>query len=120
MRPWAYPVELRERAVAACDRNDISVEEVAELFGIKRRTLYYWLARRREHKTLEPLAHGGGNPARVDAEGALVVRAIIAEEPDATAEEAAIYFVERTDNPCSRSSMVRAFKRLGITRKKSR
>jgi transposase len=116
-RPWAYPVELRERAVAACER--LTVAEVARLFSIGERTLYEWRALKRGTESLEPLPHRSGNPPRVDAAGAEIVRQIIAEDPDATIAETRMYFVDRSAKSCSESSMARALLRLGLTRKKN-
>ncbi len=118
-RPWAYSVELRERALAALDAK-MPVKEVSRLFGVGVTALYDWRRIQRHRGSLAPLPHQSGNKARVDEEGAAVVRAIVAETPDATDREIAMYFVERTDRPCSRASMQRALARLNITRKKSR
>ena len=96
----------------------MTVEDTSRVFGVTERTLYRWQQVLRERGSLAPLPHKSGNKPRVDAEGAVVVRAILAEEPDATIRETAMYFRERTDKPCSRSAMVRALHRLGITRKK--
>jgi len=119
MRPWAHSIEIRERAMAALDKGELGVAEVAELFGVGSRTIYEWRRVRRERGSLQPLAHKSGNKPRVDEEGTIVVREILASEPDLTISEATVYFVERTARQCSPSSMGRALRRLGITRKKS-
>ena len=106
--------------MAALDKGELSLLEVAELFGVGSRTIYEWRRIRRERGSLRPLAHKSGNKPRVDGEGAVIIREIIASEPDLTIPEATIYFIERTARPCSPSSMGRALRRLGLTRKKSR
>ena len=120
MRNWAHPIAVRERAVAAMDDGEMTVEQVARVFRVGVRTLYDWKELLRERGSLSPRAHRSGNKARVDERGAVVVREILAQEPDSTIEETAIYFVERTNTPCSRSAMGRALQRMGLTRKKRR
>ena len=119
MRSWSHPIEIRERAVAAMEEGEQTVAEVAKLFRVGERTLYEWRRLLRERGSVAPRAHQSGNKARVDDEGAKVVRAILAKEPDLTIAETTIYFVERTSKPCSTSAMQRALARLKVTRKKS-
>ena len=118
MKNWAHSTDLRERAVGAL-AGGMHVDEVARLFRVSRRSVYRWRAQMLESGTLEAKAHRSGNKPRVDAQGEAVVLAILDERPDVTLREATIYFIERTDKPCSRSSMGRAMARMRITRKKS-
>ena len=105
--------------MAAIEDGVLTVAEVGELFGVGERTLFEWKRIQRVRGSLAPLPHRSGNKPRVDKDGAKVVRQIFAEQPDATVAEAAVYFVERTSQPCSASAMVRALARLGLTRKKN-
>lgn len=119
MAKWAHSKEVRERAVAAYESRDVSRAEIARIFGISESSLVRWQQQLKARGTLDPLPHRSGNKPRVDEKGAVVVRAIVAEKPDVTLDEAVIFFVERTNTPCSRASMGRAFQRLSLTRKKS-
>jgi len=65
---WAYSVDLRERVVAAFDRNGMTDQEAAELFKIGEATVRRWERLRREKGCLEPKKFAGGNPPRVPPE----------------------------------------------------
>ena len=120
MRPYAHSIELRKRAVAAYESENKSATEIARLFGVGERSLHRWRVQLRDTGALAPRPHQSGNKARVDEEDARVVHEIVRDQPDASIEELAIFFVERTLKPCSRSAMGRALLRLGLTQKKRR
>ena len=120
MKNWSHPLEVRQRAVAAIERGENTVAEVARIFGVAERALYAWRRRLRETGTPAALPHRSGNPPRLDEEGLQLVREMIASEPDVTLEELVRYFGERTHKSCSRSAMGRAVVKLGLTRKKRR
>ena len=120
MRPWAYPIELRERAVAAYERGNVSEAEIAALFGIGEASLRRWRQRKRDKGSVAAGARASGPELRVGPKHESIVRKLVAEYPDAFVEDLAIRFVEETQRPCSRSAMGRALDRLGLTRKKRR
>ncbi len=113
-----YSLDLRERAVAAALRGDQSRAEVARQFDIGEATLYMWLRRWREEGTLEPLAHGGGQPPSLDEEGMRELARIVEEENDRTLDEYRTRVEERTRVQMSRSALHRALKKLPLPRKK--
>jgi len=115
---WAYSVDLRERVVAAFDRDGMSDQEMAALFKIGEATVRRWKRLRRETGSVEPRPGGGGNPPRVALKQHAVVRAIVDEKPDLTDQEVAWEFHRRTGRSVSRSSMNRTLNRLNLTRKK--
>lgn len=120
MANWSVPLPIRERAVALVDKG-MSSEEVAEVLGVGVRSVYRWRELRKARGSVAPLPHRSGNPARIATdEDKVVVRELLANEPDLSVEEATVYFVERTQKRCSPSAMGRALRRMGITRKKSR
>ncbi len=85
MKP--YPLELRERIVAAVDQQSGTIEESAELFGVTERYLYKFLKLRQETGDLTPQPHGGGAKAKLDEKRLLKMAELIAEFPDATLED---------------------------------
>ncbi len=107
--------------MALVDQGELSIAEIAKLFGVGSRTIYHWRQNREQRGSVAPLGHKSGNHPRVRSDDEVaVVREIFASEPDLTIREATIYFVERTAKSCSESSMGRALRRMGLTRKKSR
>jgi transposase len=103
----AYPVKLRERALAAL-RNGHNKKEVNEMFGLGVNTLKSWEKLEAETGSLEnrPLDR---KPYKIDREA---LRKYCEENPFATHKEAAVYF------NCDERGIRHAKKALNITRKK--
>ena len=102
----------------AAERGECTLDEVAEQFGIGKRTLCTWLTQLRERGTLEPAPRGGGNFSQVDLAR---LRALVAATPDATTDELTRAY--NTGIPSKRrvhrSSVLRALKREGFVFKKN-
>jgi len=62
---------------------------------------------------------GGDHWQRFDEEKLSVLASIVEEHPDATQEELVTLFMEKTGHFTSPSSISRALKKAGITRKKN-
>jgi len=117
---WAYSVDLRERVVTAYEMGGVTDEEVAEVFQIGEATVHRWKRLKRESGSLATRPHGGGMPPRIKAEQMGLVRAIIEKEPDLTIPEAAAEYHRQSGQWVSASTMGRAIRALGLTRKKRR
>jgi transposase len=116
----AYPLEFRERIVAAVDDGTQTVAEVAALFGVGERYVYKLLARRRLTGSLAPLAHGGGATAKLTESHLLRLVDLVAADPDATLAELQQRLRRRARVTVSLSTLWRALEQLDLTRKKSR
>jgi transposase len=116
--PAPYPKELKEAAVAALERGDGTVKEVAERFGIGVRTLLTWCRQLRERGTLELAARGGGNFSRVDVQRLL---GVVAARQDSTSDELTRAYNSGLSKRLKvhRSSILRALRREGFVFKKS-
>ena len=115
---WAYSVDLRERVVAAYEAGGVTDEEVAELFQVGEATVHRWKQLKRVTGSLATRPHGGGMPPKIKPEQLAVVRAIVEKEPDVTIPEAAAEYHRKTGEKVSPSTMGRAIRGLGLTRKK--
>jgi transposase len=120
MRPWAYSIELRERAVAAWENGNMTETEIAALFKVGEASLRRWKRLKRKTGSVAPQEHAGGPEFRVGDAHEAIVRQLVDDQSDAFLEDLAREFVQRTGRACSSSSMDRALRRLGLTRKKSR
>lgn len=118
--PLPLSLDLRERIVTAYEDGLGSYEEIADLFGVGRASVSRLLSRHRHRGALTPNPHGGGNPARIGPADGDAVAALVHDLPDATLDELADGWRRRTGREISRSSMLRALQRFGITLKKSR
>jgi transposase len=112
MRP--YSMDLRERIVAAIDRGEHSLRQIAHLFSVHLSFLVRLLQRRRATGSVQPKPHGGGPPPQLDAAAVQRLLALVREQPDATLRE----LRDRLGLPCHLATIARVLRRHGITRKK--
>lgn len=117
----AFSLDLRERAVALCDADELKRVEIARLLGVSTDWLHKLLRQRCLLGHLAPLAHGGGRPALLSEVDLAALRAAWATQPDASLEELAAT-LRAAGAPASTGTTVvhRACKALGLTRKKRR
>jgi transposase len=112
MKP--YSLDLRERVVAAVDHKEGTLREIVARFRIGLSTLTTWLRQRRRTGSLAPRPHGGGRRPAVGAHDAERLKDLVRQQPDATLDE----LNARLGLGCSRMAIVRALRRLRISRKK--
>lgn len=114
----ALPVELRERVVQGVEEKELSIAAAADLYAVGTATVKRWLARARATGSVEPSAMGGMRVVLIALSEEQRVVDLVERMPDATVEELAAAYTEQYGTVLSRSSMTRALKRFGITRKK--
>jgi transposase len=112
MRPLS--MDLRERIVAAVELGEQSFRDLAELFAVNLSTIVRLLQRYRRTGSIQPKPHGGGTPPKLDTQTTPRLLALVREQPDATLAE----LRDRLGVACSITTLFRALKRNGITRKK--
>lgn len=112
MRP--YSNDLRERIVAAIDRGDHSLRQLARLFSVSLSFLVRLLQRRRRTGAVQPKPHGGGPTPKLDAAAVQRLRELVRQQPDATLTE----LRDRLGIPCHIATIARVLRRCRITRKK--
>ena len=113
-----YSTDLRERVLLAHEHGEAGATALARRFRIGLSTVYRWLAdlRGEGRRAARPMGHG-----RAPLGGAEdVLRALVAEQNDATLAEYAERFAARTGRRRSPSAICRALRRLDLPRKKSR
>ncbi len=111
-----FSMDLRERVVAACDRGDATRRQVAERFDVSLAWVHRLLQRRRVDGTFAPKPRCGGRRPALDAAGDERLRAANEANQDATLAE----LRDAAGVACGLSTLDRALRRLGLTRKKSR
>ena len=114
-----YSIDLRERAVAAYERGEMSEGKVAALFGIGEASLRRWRRKKRETGSVAAAPHGGGQPRLLTAEALVQLRDLVARQSDLTDTEFIEAFVKLGGRRVSPATMNRYLRRLGLTRKKS-
>jgi len=114
----AYSTDLREKIVLAYERGDATWDEVAETFGVGRRTVARLLKLYYGGESLAPLPHGGGYPASLDQKSLAWLASRVAAQPDATLSELAEYLKKKAKIRVHLSTVCRALQNLGLPRKK--
>lgn len=104
-----YSIDLRERVVAYIEQGGSKIA-ATEIFQVSRRTIYYWLARKRKMGNLSPNEVKEYKVRKLDKEK---LQEYIDTKPDATLEETGEAF------GVSPVAIWKAFKRMKITRKKN-
>lgn len=114
--PNPHPPGVRKRAVLAYEAGEGDYADIAERFGIGARTLQRWVQRYRDTGEVRAQPKGGGWRSPVVIE---LVHQVVAEEPDASAEDLTESYNERAATTISRSAFVRALARAGYVFKKN-
>jgi transposase len=109
-----YSQDLRKRVIDTIERGDGSLRQIAQRFLVSLSFVARLLRHYRTTGSLDPKPHGGGRqpalgPARLEQ-----LRALVRKRPDATLEE----LRQGLGVECSTMAIVRALKKLKITRKK--
>ena len=110
-------MELRLRVVAAVEEDGDTYEQAAERFKVGVASVDRWLALHRRGE-LAPKPHTNGHKPTIRGELAEGLRQLLVERPEDTLAELCDRFEERFDVQVSPSTMGRAVRRLGFTRKK--
>src|SRR3954468_17662393 len=115
----AYSLDLREKVVAAVERGDSTIEEVAASFGVGQTFVKKMLRQHRETGDLSPRPHGGGQTARLSDKHLKLLRREVERSPDQMAAALRDHLADRAGLAVSRPTVTRALARLGLSRKKT-
>jgi transposase len=115
----AYSLDLRQKVVAAVERGDSTIEEVAASFGVGQTFVKKMLRQHRETGDLRPRPHGGGRTARLSDKHLKLLRREVERSPDKTVPALRDHLEERAGVTVSTPTVSRALSRLGLSRKKN-
>ena len=114
----AYTNDLRQRIVLAYESGEGTLDDVADIFDVGRRTVTRLLQKYRAGESLSPLPHGGGYPAALQAKQLTLLREQVLQVPDATLAELASYLKRKARVEVHPATVCRALQKLGLPRKK--
>jgi transposase len=117
MRP--YSNDFRRKVVQAYERGEGSQRTLARLFGVSLSFIQDLLRCYRHTGGVEPKPHGGGNPGKIGPYLS-VVQQLHQQQPDASLTERCEQLAVTAPVHMGRTTMYRALKQLGLTRKKRR
>src|SRR5262249_6491192 len=110
----AYSNDLRERIVAAAQRGEHSLRQIARLFVVSLSCVVRLLQRHRQTGSVQPKPHAGGPTPKLDAQAQERLLDLVRQQPDATLAE----LRDRLGVPCCLMTIARVLQRHQITRKK--
>jgi putative transposase len=116
--PNPYPLELRERAVAAYETGEGSYTEVARQLRVDRSTLIRWVQQARATGSVASAPKRGGWTSPIDAS---LLERLIRERPDMTTDELTRAYNREVGRRARvhRSSVLRALHRQQFVFKKN-
>jgi transposase len=114
----AYSADLRERVVAAYERENLSYREVGLMFGVGEATVDRWVALHRNTGSLAPKPRGGSEPKLAPAQQEKLGAWVMAE-CDVLLSELRRRVATEMNIDVSESTISRTLKKLGFTLKKS-
>jgi transposase len=109
-----YSQDLRKRVIDTIERGDGSLRQIAQRFLVSLSFVVRLLRHYRTTGSLEPKPHGGGRQPALNPAQLKRLAALIRKKPDATLKE----LRRSLGVECSTMAIVRALKKLKITRKK--
>ena len=112
----AYSEDLRKKIVEAVERRGMKKSEVARLFGVSLSSVKRYVSKFRQGRSLSPGKAPGKRP-KVDQRAKRLLKADLKERPFAKLHHRCEYLEAVAGLNVSRSTVCRALKRMGFTRK---
>jgi transposase len=116
MKP--YSTDIRTKIIETKHQTNESTQQLADRFRVSYSFVNRLLRRYEATKSIEPLPHGGGKSALIDAEQLNIVEELVEEDNDATLQELSNRLQEKTGIRVSIPTMCRLVQKLNLTRKK--
>jgi transposase len=113
--PAPYSLDLRTRVLAAVDAKDGTRAAIAARFQVSTAWIRRLVQRRRQTGSIAPRPHAGGPAPALGPDHHDRLRALVAQQPDATLAE----LRDRLAAPVGRMTVARALKALRLPLKKS-
>lgn len=110
----AFSNDLRERIVAAVERGQHTLRQIADLFMVDVSVIVRLRQRQRQTGSIAPKPHGGGRQPKLDEAAQTRLLELVRQHPDATLAE----LRQQLGVVCGLTTIHRALQRHGITRKK--
>ncbi len=115
----AHSEELRLKVIRARTKLSMSIRRTAEVFGIGEETVKRWMREYKHSGKTKPIKGNRGAKRILQGESELLFLKLVQDYPEATLVEFSNLLWEHGEIEISPSSLSRALKRLGITRKKN-
>ncbi len=114
----AYSADLRQKIVTAYENGEGTLDEIADIFSIARRSVASYVKLHRSGASLQPKPHGGGVAFSLTEKHLTVLHERVAEKNDLTLAELVAYLKQKEHITVHRATVCRALQRVGLPRKK--
>lgn len=115
----AYSLDLRERVVAAYEKGELSIAEIAAQFSVGQTFLKKMLRQKRQSGSLERLPNRAGAKKLLSPAHRSFLAKQIKEQSDATLGELQASLLKRKKVLVSQATLSRELQRLRLPRKKN-
>ena len=115
----AYSADLRQKIVCAYENGEGTLDEIAAIFSIGRRTAARYLKLHRTGESLQPKPHRGGVPLLLTPQHLTAIEQRVAERVDVTLDELVAHLLGTHQVKVHRATVCRSLQRLGLSRKKN-
>jgi transposase len=113
----AYSKDLREKIVDAYNQGVGTINQIAKMFGVGKRSVEKYLFLYRQGQDLTPQKQPG-RPPLLNDKSLEIIKIIVLSDPDGTLYDHCASYKEKTKSELSKSSMWNAYKLLKLNRKK--
>ena len=115
----AYSLDLRKRVVAAYEKGEMTIAEIATLFSVGQTFVKKMLRQKRETNSLERLPQRAGAKKRLSNQHRRWLERQIKETPDLTLQELQEKLIQEKNILISLPTISRELKQLRLPQKKS-
>jgi len=117
--PAPYSLDLRKKAVLACEEGDGTQKEIAEQFGIGYRTLKGWLFLKKITGDVKQKEHIHRGPLPIiDDKGLSFIKRLVEKKPDIIITELRELYKNKFKIEVAIGTMSNALSKLNLRRKK--
>ncbi|MDF5713875.1 MAG: transposase [Rhizonema sp. NSF051] len=114
----AYSNDLRRKIINSYLNAEGSYRELALKFDVSLSFIQTLINRYQDLGRIEPLPHGGGQKAKINAKQSEILKKLVTDNNDATLEELCGLFESQTQIKVSRATMGRMLQKLKLRQKK--
>ncbi|MDF5724514.1 MAG: transposase [Rhizonema sp. PD37] len=114
----AYSNDLRRKIINSYLNAEGSYRELALKFDVSLSFVQTLINRYQDLGRIEPLPHGGGQKAKINANQSEILKKLVTDNNDATLEELCGLFESQTQIKVSRATMGRMLQKLKLRQKK--
>lgn len=109
-----YSADVRERVVLACEHREGRRAVMAQRFRVSVSTVDTWWQHARSDGRRQAKPHAGGPAPTLDGHHRAVLRALVAEDNDATVAESGRRLVERTGGHVRETTLCDGLNKMGL------